>query len=192
MDNKFARSNYHSIFKWAFRSGLVAYTVSFVATTNAFSAATETAVTWKANSAGTLIFGIRDQADRERANLFLQQGDQTRGALTLRSHSTFSFGWESNERELTQPLPSRPLDPEIALTSMQTSALSVNRPVISNIDAGLAITPMEITFADSRAIVGEEINPVPEPATWIAAALVAGAITWSQRRRFKRIFGIPT
>ena len=33
-----------------------------------------------------------------------------------------------------------------------------------------------------------EVGPVPEPATWFAAALVAGAITWSQRRRFPRSF----
>jgi autotransporter-associated beta strand protein len=32
------------------------------------------------------------------------------------------------------------------------------------------------------------VAPVPEPATWFAAALVAGAVAWSQRRRFARSF----
>ena len=31
-----------------------------------------------------------------------------------------------------------------------------------------------------------EVGPVPEPATWFSAALVAGTIVWSQRRRFTR------
>ncbi len=31
-----------------------------------------------------------------------------------------------------------------------------------------------------------ELGPVPEPATWFSAALVAGTIIWSQRRRFTR------
>src|ERR1700736_6689475 len=33
-----------------------------------------------------------------------------------------------------------------------------------------------------------ELGPVPEPATWFAAALGAGAIAWSKRRRFAQTF----
>jgi len=32
------------------------------------------------------------------------------------------------------------------------------------------------------------VASVPEPATWLAAVLVTGAIAWSQRRRFARSF----
>jgi autotransporter-associated beta strand protein len=41
--------------------------------------------------------------------------------------------------------------------------------------------------ADFVSGLDGEVGPVPEPATWFAAALVAGATTWSQRRRFTRI-----
>jgi autotransporter-associated beta strand protein len=47
------------------------------------------------------------------------------------------------------------------------------------------------TFLGSAGFVSGmdgEIGPVPEPATWFAAALVAGAMIWSQRRRFTRSF----
>jgi hypothetical protein len=41
--------------------------------------------------------------------------------------------------------------------------------------------------ADFVSGLDGEVGPVPEPATWFAAALVAGATGWSQRRRFTRI-----
>src|SRR3984893_8555536 len=38
------------------------------------------------------------------------------------------------------------------------------------------------------SVLDGELGPVPEPATWFAAALGAGAIAWSQRRRFAQTF----
>jgi hypothetical protein len=192
-DNEFARRNDRLISERAVWWGLAVYAVSFVAATNVLGGTmpqTETVVAWKANSTGTLIFGIREQteADDRYANHFDYQSYQTRGKLTLRSHSPFDFGWELNRRELSDPVPARTLDPRIAgLTPVQTWVPSVNQPVVPRGDGGLGITPMQIAFADQSVFVGEELGLVPEPATWIAAALVAGATAWSQRRRFTRI-----
>jgi autotransporter-associated beta strand protein len=47
------------------------------------------------------------------------------------------------------------------------------------------------TFLGSAGFVSGmdgEIGPVPEPATWFAAALVTGTLAWSRRRRFPRSF----
>jgi hypothetical protein len=150
---------------------------------------TETGVAWKANSVGTLIFGIREypETDELYANRFLHQRDKARGALTFRSHSTFGFGRELSRRELNSSLTARTLDPRIAeLPSVRTIALSVSELDVSGGSGGLAITSMQITLADQSVFVGEETDPVPEPSTWFAAALVAGAIAWSQRHHFVR------
>jgi hypothetical protein len=46
-------------------------------------------------------------------------------------------------------------------------------------------------FAMGAMIIGYgnqfELVPVPEPSTWLAGALVASAVTYSQRRRFARV-----
>ena len=87
MDNKFARSNHRLASKWAFRSGLVAYTVSFVAAAAAFGAAprTEMEITCQTNSSGSLNFGNREQARRDGANHLLHQS-------AMRSSSPFLQG----------------------------------------------------------------------------------------------------
>ena len=45
------------------------------------------------------------------------------------------------------------------------------------------ITPMQIALWTQSSVIREDLTPVPEPATWFTAVLVAGAVAWSQRRR---------
>jgi hypothetical protein len=193
MENEFARRNDHLICERAFWFGVALHAAALVAATTVFGGTvpqTETGIAWKANSAGTLIFGTREQSeinDRYGANDFVSQSHQTRGALTFRSHPTFGFGRGLNRRGLNDPLIERALDARIAdLPSAQTNVPRANDPMVSR--AGdLGITPMQIALADQSVFVGEETTPVPEPSTWFVAALVAGAIVWHQRRRFTRI-----
>jgi hypothetical protein len=44
---------------------------------------------------------------------------------------------------------------------------------------------MQIALGE-QAIFIDEIPPVPKPAMWLAAALLAGALAWSQRHRLAR------
>ncbi len=137
----------------AFWVGLAFYAALFIGAVTVVGGTvpqTETAVAWKANSTGTLIFGIREQPeinDNCGADYFLRNSHETRGALTLRSHSTFGFVSELNRRSLNDPLIARSLDPRIAdLPSARTNTPRVNEPVVSR--AGdLDITPMQIGSA---------------------------------------------
>jgi hypothetical protein len=191
-ENDFKRTSDLLISTRAFWLGVALYAALFVAATTMFGGTlpqTETGLAWKASSAGTLILGIQEQPETDElyANHFLRQSYQTRGALTLRSHSIFGFGRELNRRELNDPLPTHTLDPRIAeLTSVRIIAPSVNEPGVSGGSGGLGITSMQIALADQSVFVGEETSPVPEPSSWFAAAFVAGAIVWFQRHRFVR------
>lgn len=51
-------------------------------------------------------------------------------------------------------------------------------------DTGM--TSMQIVLGAQSSFVDEPVDAAPEPATWFAAILVAGAVAWSQRRRFAR------
>jgi hypothetical protein len=187
MGNEFAYNRFIS--ERVFRLRVALYAALLVAVTTAFGrsvAQTETEISWKANSAGTLIFGIPGQTERY-ANYFAYQSHQTPGALTFRPYSAFDFGRELNRRELNNQLPARALDLRIAgLISARTLAPGVNELGVSG-RGGLGITPMQIAVADQSAFVDEEITPASEAATWFAAALVAVLIAWHQRRRFTRI-----
>ena len=195
-DNEFAESNNRVLSERAFWLGLALYAALFVAVTTVFGSTvpqTGTGFAWKANAADTLVLGIPEQAEinyGSGANHFLYQSHQTRGALTFRLYSPFGFGHELNRRALKDPLTPRALDPKIAeLLSARTSAPRVNGPVVSRAD-DFGFTPMQIPLAEPGVFAGEEITPVPERATWFAAALVVGAITWSQRHRFIRSFAL--
>jgi hypothetical protein len=176
----------------AFWFGAALYAALLVAATTVFGGTvpqTETGIAWKANSAGTLISGIREQPeinDGNGANDFLYQSHQTRGALTLRLHTTFGFGWGLSRRSLNDPLIELALHARIAdLTSARTNAPRFNDPIVSR--AGdLGITPMQIALADQSVFVDEETTAARKPATWFAAALVASVIAWRQRHRFTR------
>jgi hypothetical protein len=80
-ENEFARRNDRLISKWVFRFGLAVYTVLFVAATAAFGAVpqTETGIACQAKSSGSLIFGNREQADRDGANHLLHQSAMRSG-----------------------------------------------------------------------------------------------------------------
>lgn len=179
----------------AFAFALLLYVVLFtlVATVVGGTAPlpTTTRIPSNATSAGTLIFGIREQievGDRNGANYFLRTSPETRGALTLRSHSTLDLVPGIDQRPLTDSLTARQLDPGIAgFLSARTSTPPINGPLVS-MASNLGVTPMQIALTDQTMFLEEIGSPVPEPATWFPAALLAGAIAWSQRHRLAGIF----
>lgn len=191
-DNEFARSNNSVIPERAFWLGLALYAALFVAATTMFGGAvpqTKTGFAWRANPANTLVFELPEQTEisyGKGSNHFLYQSHQRRGALTFRPYATFAFGQGLNRPALNDSLRVRALDPQISdLPSARTSVPRFDGPVVSR--AGdLGITPMQIALGEQSMFVGEEITPVPERATWFAAALAVGAIAWSQRHRFIR------
>lgn len=142
---------------------------------------TETGVTWKASSAGTLIFGVREQveiSDRYGANHFLYQSHETRRALTFRSHSDFDFASRSNRLISHELVSVRAYDPIIArLPSAPANAPRSNEPAVSS--AGdPSIKPREISLPGQGVSVGEEITPISEqPSTWFAVALLGLALS---------------
>lgn len=184
------------MFRGAFRLGMVSPATLFIlfaAVVGGSAPPTTTRIAWKAVSAGTLIFGIRERtevSDGSDADYFLRNNHETRGALTLRSHSTFHSPSELNRRSLNDPLMAREINPIIAhLSSAPANTSLINVPVVSK-GGDLGLATVRIALAEETAVIGSE-GAVPEPATWFPAALVAGAIGWSQRRRFMRTSARP-
>jgi hypothetical protein len=167
--------------------------ILFAAVVGGSAPPTTTRIAWKAVSAGTLIFGIRERtevSDGSGADYFLRNSHETRGALTLRSHSTFHSLSESNRPSLNDPLMAREINPIIAhLSSAPANTSLINVPVVS-MGGDIGLATVRIALAEENAVIGPE-GAVPEPATWFPAALVAGAIAWSQRRRFTRTSARP-
>jgi hypothetical protein len=127
---------------------------------------------WKVNSAGTLVFGILERAET--------------GALTLSSHSTLSPVPKAIRSSPGNLIPSQVFDNKIAnLPSFPPRTPGVGATALSDANEP-GIGPVQIALANQSAFIGEDITPLPEPATWFAAALVAGAIAWLQRRRLSR------
>jgi len=195
-ENKIARRDNAPVFRGAFRLGMVSPATLFIlfaAVVGGSAPPTTTRIAWKAVSAGTLIFGIRERtevSDGSGADYFLRNSHETRGALTLRSHSTFHSLSESNRPSLNDPLMAREINPIIAhLSSAPANTSLINVPVVS-MGGDIGLATVRIALAEENAVIGPE-GAVPEPATWFPAALVAGAIAWSQRRRFTRTSARP-
>jgi hypothetical protein len=197
-ESKFARRDDALVFRGAFRLGMVSPATLFIlfaAVVGGSAPPTTTRIPWKATSAGTLISRVWERAeinDSSSADYFLRNSHETRGALTLRSHSTFHSLSELNRRSLNDPLIAiaREINPIIAhLSSAPANTSLINVPVVS-MGGDIGLATVRIALAEENAVIGPE-GAVPEPATWFPAALVAGAIGWSQRRRFTRTSARP-
>lgn len=162
----------------AFWVGVALYTALFVGAAAALGGAvpeTETGIAWKANSAGTLIFGNRQAEIRDRYDT---------GALTLRSPSAF-LTLPSDRQSARSLISTAAFDtrgaklPQIPSIVVATaSALPISSAFGASAAAAAPITADQTFFAT-------EITPVPEPATWIVAVLLAGSLAWT-RRSFAR------
>lgn len=95
------------------------------------------------------------------------------GAVTLSSKVNVLAAGFANPVEVSFPVPA---------ASFVTQA-QVSEPILylASSDSGSFAT-----FASwqEQTVAFEEMSPVPEPATWLAASFVFGFLIWQQRRRF--------
>ncbi len=146
----------------------------------------------EATSAGTLIFGTREQTAMSNGSSsdYPLNHPETRDALTFRSYSRFDSVSEFSQRLPNDSPAARALNPGIADPSFgPTKMPPINEPIVSRAGApGLA--PMQIALDPVNAFTVPEWAP-PNAGTWFATALAAGLIVWSLRRRFTWIFQRP-
>ena len=173
----------------AFWFGLTIYALLFITVAGAFAgngAGNDANVNQNTNWTGTLIFGARNRLeidDAYRVDLF----HHDYGAVTFHRYwgNDFSprLNWSVGGRGPFDALVNKVAE----LPAASASVSGGNRITFSG-TSDAEITPMQIALGVQSSFIGEDVAPAPEPATWFAAALVAGAVAWSSRRRFTRRF----
>jgi cytoskeletal protein CcmA (bactofilin family) len=173
----------------AFWFGLAIYALLFIAVAGAFagnSAGNDANVNQNTNWTGTLIFGARNRLETDdtyRVDLFHHQY----GAVTFHRHWANDFSPSLNW-SVSSISPFNALVNKITELPAASASVSGGSPSTFLGASGAEIAPMQIALGVQSTFIGEDVTANPEPTTWIAAALAAGAISWSQRRRFVRSF----
>src|SRR3954463_991396 len=137
----------------------------------------------KADSRGTLVFGFRQELDERTSDepelRFVGGSPNTRGALTMHLFGPGHFIRRLNRITLS---PIRTDETELARFERP---FSVTRTAGSGfwLQPEGGVTAMQIAFGSAEGVTTEEITPVSEVGTWLAAPLGMLVIGYSQRRR---------
>lgn len=193
IDDKFARRDL-LISEPAFWFGVGIYLLLCIATTSTFGgtpAPTRASVVQEVSGGGTIIFGPRLPSALyylDGSSDSFQENRQRLGAVTLHSYSTFGSTLNSdrqNARNSISPVAFDSRRAELPQVQPVVTVTGADLPMSSSFrDSGL--TAVQIAAGDGSAFASE-MSPVPEPATWVAAGLLAGWLAWTRRRQFRQI-----
>jgi hypothetical protein len=138
------------------------------------------------NSSGSLIFGDNALAPFGPNRFdFFTRAHAHRGAVTFRWHRFGSFSMEPNWSTNSSIIRNTAVVP---LPEVSSTSATVTPPTTCLGASDGGTSALQIAFGEQSGFAAENIAPVPEPASWVAAALVFAAIGWSQRRRLARSF----
>ena len=145
-----------------------------------------------ANSGGTLLGSVWLSARPDLGTAtFSAQQQFSLGALTLRPTVTVIFASEPTQRGGSGSVRVTNLfDRPVALVAERRSYAAMSRSIVPNsATSSVELSATAIALGEQAYVVDDEGSPVPEPATWFAAALLGSGVAWSQRSRVVQSLG---
>jgi autotransporter-associated beta strand protein len=157
---------------------------------------------------GTINAGANNVAINSGATIAPGAAPNTVGALTMTAANVIFTGTSGNLATLAVDISGATAD-RLAITGNLNLSTLFDRLVVTELATATLQRYQIVTYTGSLIGIFDTLTlpsgywidysipneidlvaPVPEPATWFAAVLVAGTVAWSQRRRFAgRFFG---